>query len=167
MAAIQVCLAVVLLGALASIHASEVEVRIQNGPIVGDKIVEQGRDLHRFLGIPYAQPPVGKLRFRRPVPVEPWNQSINALQWPNNCVQFLSGIEAESPERYHNQNFSEDCLYLNIWSPNSEVDEANLRPVLVWIHGGGLILGGSSFFLYDGRTLAAMSDAVVVSLNYR
>src|SRR5699024_5256370 len=69
---------------------------------------------------------------------------------------------------YQNLNYSEDCLYLNVWSPDVEViDDQQLRPVLVWLHGGGLVIGGSSFFIYDGRTLAAMSNAVVVSINYR
>ena len=142
----------------------EVLVETKNGPVIGEKIVEQDSSLDRFLGIPYAKPPVGKLRFRRPVPAEPWKQPIQATKWPNLCVQSKTpGMEVLNL----NQNFTEDCLYLNIWSPDVKAEPNKLRPVLFWIHGGALIFGGSSFLLYDGRTLAKMADAVVVTINYR
>lgn len=155
----------VLLVLISSGHCDgQVEVVIKNGAVVGQQIIEQGVELAQFLGIPYAQPPVGKLRFRRPRPIEPWQHSVQALEWPNNCVQNLP------PERlvlFQSKNFSEDCLYLNIWSPDVQVNEEHLRPVLVYIHGGGLVIGSSSLMLFDARTLAAMADAVVVTFNYR
>lgn len=140
-----------------------VEIFVPNGPIIGDKYNVLDRQMIRFLGIPYAKPPVGKLRFRRPVPVTKWTEPIRALNWPANCVQKLVFLT-----QYSNKNTSEDCLYLNIWTGGVNVlDEANLRPVLFFIHGGGLHLGASSFDLYNGETLAALSHSVVVSINYR
>jgi carboxylesterase type B len=114
-----------------------------------------------FLGIPYAEPPIGDLRFKRPLPVKQWSDPINAVNWPNSCPQ----IELITPFLW-NKNFSEDCLYLNIWSPLiSGSDE--LKPVMFWIHGGALLLGSSVQQHYSGEVLSTKGDVVVVSINYR
>ena len=157
-----------LLGCCCSVYhlqvtATNVEIYVPNGPVIGQKYNVLDRQMIRFLGIPYAKPPVGKLRFRRPVPVSKWTEPIRALNWPPNCIQKLVFLE-----HYTNQNISEDCLYLNIWTAGVNVlNELNLRPVVFFIHGGGLHLGGSSFDLYNGEVLAVMSSSVVVSINYR
>jgi len=140
---------------------TNVEIFVPNGAIVGHKYSVLDRQMIRFLGVPYAKPPVGKLRFRRPVPITKWNETVRALNWPPNCMQKLSFVE-----QYQNQTTSEDCLYLNIWTPGVNV-EANGRSVLFFIHGGGFHFGSSSFDLYDGENLAAMSNSIVVSINYR
>ena len=145
--------------------AINVEVTITNGTLIGEKIDVDANgtifQLDRFLGIPYAKPPVGSLRFRRPVLLgEKWSKPRQAISWPNNCVQ-----RKMFADRYRNGNFTEDCLYLNVWSP--DVKDSNLRPVLVWIHGGSFYIGGSSFDLYNGEMLSAKADAVIVTINYR
>jgi para-nitrobenzyl esterase len=105
-----------------------------------------------FRGIPYAQPPVGTRRFAPPAPVQPWKGVREATQFAPMSHQSGEG------------NFSEDCLYLNIWSP--EVSSAAALPVYVFIHGGGYVLGSGSQPLYEGKHLA-QQGIVVVTLNYR
>ena len=146
------------------IDASPVDIFVQNGRLVGEKYgLMQDHQVVRFLGIPYAKPPIGKLRFRRPEPLSKWSQPIQALNWPNNCVQKITFLN-----RYVNQNMSEDCLYLNIWTTGVNADENNLRPVLFWIPGaGGFHFGSSSFDIYNGEALAVFSNSVVVTINYR
>lgn len=135
-------------------------VNTVEGPIRGyveDKIAT-------FRGIPYAAPPVGPLRWRAPaaVPNTPWTAERDATKngpssWQNEAVCEMVGGG-------HPGEMSEDCLYLNVWSPRPEAG-ANL-PVMVWIHGGAYILGSGGLNIYDGRPLAA-KGAVVVSINYR
>lgn len=79
-----------------------------------------GRDVHVFYGIPFAKPPIGSLRFHRPVPIQPWHNVLDATTLPNSCYQeryeYFPGFEGE--EMWNpNTNISEDCLYLNIWVP--------------------------------------------------
>src|SRR5699024_8853253 len=94
-------------------HAEKVPVQIENGPIVGETIIADNRQLSRFLGIPYAQAPVGKLRFRRPRPLEKWNEPIETLHWPKRCVQNTKHpFNTISKGMVLNGNNSEDCLYL-------------------------------------------------------
>ena len=111
-----------------------------------------------FLGLPFAEPPVGGLRFRPPVPVRSWGDSLDATAFGPACPQPLEA----NPSLYLDQ--SEDCLTLNVWTPS--VDRG-ARPVMVWIHGGGWIYEGTEDRLYDGGRLAARGDVVVVSVAYR
>lgn len=124
---------------------------------------------HVWRGIPYAKPPVGELRWRAPQPPAPWTGLRDARKPPPVCPQFPSrfaGIEAGDPDTPIGQ---EDCLYLNVHAPRlapAEVpNEGSRLPVMVWIHGGGNVIGYGSF--YDGGNLAATHDVVVVTLNYR
>ena len=147
----------------------KVNVTIKNGPIVGETITADDRQLSRFLGIRYGQPPVGKLRFRRPLPVQKWTEPLQALNWPNGCIQPMNHpFVILTKHLTLNQNISEDCLYLNVWSPKvGETDDDKLLPVLVWIHGGGFVAGTSSFDPYNAEILTAKANAVVVTINYR
>ena len=111
-----------------------------------------------FLGVPYAKPPVGERRWKPAEPVSPWG-SLDATRHGNRCLQtpydeVLSGFELFGEE-------SEDCLYLNIYTPGTE----GARPVMFWIHGGAYIQGSANE--YDGARLAAENDVVVVAINYR
>ncbi|KAH9410291.1 hypothetical protein TYRP_010049 [Tyrophagus putrescentiae] len=139
-----------------------------NGQVVESPYEKQ--PVNQFLGIPYAKPPIENLRFLRPVPItEKWTEPLEATSFPAQCVQDKNLALAPFNEPLVlSRNFSEDCLYLNIWSPDvAVVSEEKLKPVLIWIHGGALTIGTSSFDLYNGEVLAAAADAVVVTINYR
>lgn len=111
-------------------------------------------------GLPFAQPPVGDLRWRAPQPVKRWAKVRSADAFGPDCMQIPFNADAAplgvTP--------SEDCLYLNIWAPAKP--SAKKRPVMVWIYGGGFVNGGSSPSVYSGRAFAE-SDVVFVSFNYR
>lgn len=117
-----------------------------------------------WLSIPYAEPPVNKLRFLDPKPTKQWNDTLVGNILPNRCIQsadFSTGDE------------SEDCLYLNIFTPyNAYVKsviekntQTSLLPIFVWIHGGAFTTGSSS--IYDATILSIVSNMIVVTINYR
>ena len=113
-----------------------------------------------FKGIPYAAAPVGALRWHAPAPVAGWTGTRDATGYGNDCVQSrMPGDVANS-----NQPMSEDCLFLNVWTPRPRAG-AKL-PVMVYIHGGGFSTGSGSAAILDGTRLAARG-IVVVTLNYR
>lgn len=115
-----------------------------------------------FRGIPYAQPPIGPLRFRPPHKPMAWGGVRDACSYGPAPMQVGSPITAQmglEPPEVH-----EDCLYLNVWTPAA--DNAR-RPVLVWLYGGAWVTGAGSLPLYNGARLAARGDVVVVTLNYR
>ena len=123
------------------------QVRVRQGVLEGGT----QRGIRVFKGIPYAAPPIGALRWKRPQPPAPWTGMRDATQFSPACTQ---------PGQIAPQ--SEDCLYLNVWTPET-VHEA---PVMFWIHGGGYLTGAGSIPLYDGAALANLG-AVVVTINYR
>jgi para-nitrobenzyl esterase len=113
-----------------------------------------------FRGVPFAAPPIGKRRFAPPDPPIPWTSVRSAREFGPSAMQgepFAPGAGAEGPT-------SEDCLYLNVYTPGLN---GLRRPVLVFIHGGAFIIGSSSSPLYDGGRLAELGDQVVVTFNYR
>lgn len=120
-----------------------------------------------FLGIPYGQAPIDDLRFRLPRPVPQWSGVLDTskhkasacIQWVDRSIPGFAGIEAWNA----NTPQSEDCLNVNVWTPR----DAHDLPVLVWIYGGGFMYGSPSLDLYDGATLAALGNVVVVNINYR
>ena len=113
-----------------------------------------------FKGIPFAQAPVGALRWKPPVALPVWNGVRPATKFGAACIQARSSV----PSIYANppEKISEDCLTLNIWKPKTAKD----APVIVWIHGGALSAGYSHEGMYDGAKLAARG-AIIVSINYR
>jgi len=113
-----------------------------------------------FEGIPYAAPPVGKLRWQPPQPVRAWKGVREATRFGARCMQ--GNIYGDM--NFRDSGPSEDCLYLNVWTPAKDAN-ANL-PVMVWIYGGGFAAGSSSEPRQDGETLAK-KGVVVVSMNYR
>ncbi len=123
---------------------------------------------HVWLGIPYAQPPIGDLRWRAPLSAKPWSGTREALTLGNQCVQFPNALGGDRGEPGVVIG-SEDCLYLNVYAPKMAPDavpkEANRLPVLVWIHGGSNTFGSAGF--YDGGALAEREKVIVVTTNYR
>src|SRR5215470_13437945 len=111
-----------------------------------------------FLGIPYAAPPLGELRWRPPQDVAHWTQTLAATKFGKTCAQPERGIFAVPSS-------NEDCLYLNVYTADPLPDAAAKRPVMVWIYGGGMYSGESDD--YDGSKLARRGGVVVVTLNYR
>ena len=118
-------------------------------------VVHGARDgtVRSFLGIPYAAPPVGDLRWRAPQPAAVWNGTLETIVVGQQCPQTLS---------YAGPSYDEDCLYLNVWTP----DGAHDLPVMVWLHGGAFIFGSGGDKYYDGGKLAAQG-VVIVTINYR
>jgi para-nitrobenzyl esterase len=113
-----------------------------------------------FLGVPYALPPVGELRFQAPQKPAAWSGVRDAIAFSCSAPQdplAAPGFKAEGPE-------SEDCLYLNVYTPKAD---GARRPVLFWIHGGGFSHGSGAQPSYNGGPLAERGDVVVVSINYR
>ncbi|WOX05191.1 carboxylesterase/lipase family protein [Microbulbifer pacificus] len=121
-------------------------------------------EVRQFLGIPYAEPPVGALRWCPPRPPSPWNGVRDATRFAMPAPQnpnFLFEIRGPNSEEPDN----EDCLYLNIHAPL--YPEYPRLPVMVWIHGGSFYLGSGCQPLYDGQYLAGSGRAIVVTINYR
>jgi len=117
-----------------------------------------------YLGIPYAEPPVGELRWRAPQSTSPWNGVREARHFASPCAQIGNFFATNNSEFFDRPFGSEDCLYLNVWAPIVQIGP---RPVLVFIHGGAGVYGAASLPLYNGERLARELGAVVVSINYR
>ncbi|XP_050630887.1 cocaine esterase isoform X1 [Macaca thibetana thibetana] len=140
------------------------------GQVLGSLVHVRGADtgVHTFLGIPFAKPPLGPLRFAPPEPPESWNGVRDGTTHPAMCLQDLTTLESEFYSQFNVTiplvPMSEDCLYLSIYTPAYSHEGSNL-PVMVWIHGGALVIGMAS--MYDGSMLAAFEDVVVVTIQYR
>lgn len=130
-------------------------VTISSGPLLGN---ESGDGMRTFLGIPYAAPPVGDLRWRAPQPVVGWKEPRDATQFGAACPQPDDRFSGLTPKVQ-----DEACLYLNVWAPKKT--DAPM-PVMVWLHGGAHRFGAGSVPFYDGKNLA-QRGVVVVTINYR
>ena len=131
------------------------EVRIESGTLSGKTV----NGVDQFLGIPYAAPATGDLRWRPPSAASPWNGTRRSTEYGNICPQNKDmGVFA-------NAGGAEDCLFLNVFVAQNLQHLAVKRPVLVWIHGGGYQVGHSDG--HDGSKLALQGGAVVVTINYR
>ncbi|OGB21528.1 MAG: hypothetical protein A3I66_00130 [Burkholderiales bacterium RIFCSPLOWO2_02_FULL_57_36] len=119
---------------------------------------------HAFLGIPFARPPVGNLRWRAPQPPVPWSGSRAATGFASMCAQVGNFFGEPDPATFGLPVGSEDCLYLNVWRPNSSAE--NL-PVFFWIHGGSNFKGSAKEPLYNGAYLANKANMVVVTVQHR
>lgn len=127
-----------------------VVVETKNGAVKGRELVHG----YAWLGIPYATPPIGELRFKKSLSVSNWEGVHDATAFSKKAVQCQTRLEQTS----------EDCLYLNIWSPAADQTR---RPVLFFIHGGSFAKGAGSDPEYNGELLSHNGDVVVVTINYR
>ena len=135
--------------------ASDCTVKTRYGTFSGF-LDENG--VKTWLGIPYAKPPVGKLRWQLPQPLKPSDKSFDAKEFGASAIQEDDKLELASQNRQ-----SEDCLTLNIWKHS---EKKNL-PVMVFIHGGSFMHGGTSDPTYSGTNIAKAHDVIVVTFNYR
>nr|XP_003217974.2 PREDICTED: acetylcholinesterase [Anolis carolinensis] len=141
-------------------------VNTKSGPVKGKLLSESSSSVMAYLGIPYAEPPLGNLRFQKPRPHQPWRQVLEAYNFGNACSQFTYLEFPDSKMWALNRPMSEDCLFLNIWVPHPR--PSTPTPILVWIHGGsGFSSGSASLDLYNGASLAAREKVIVASINYR
>ncbi|XP_078056857.1 uncharacterized protein LOC144481213 [Mustelus asterias] len=141
-------------------------VQTQNGLLRGFRVQQNDKVTDIFKGIPYAQPPIGELRFQKPRPLNSWKGIRDARKYGNICLQdrvFVKDVHGD-----------EDCLFLNIWIPGG-VQEALRKKlaVMIWIHGGAFAIGAGqgvglvNSSTYDGNELAHSGEVIVVSVNYR
>ena len=136
--------------------SSAVPVSIDTGLVAG---VRDGK-IVSYKGIPFAEPPVGTLRWKPPQPARRWNGTLKADTYKPQCMQLGPPLPT-MPEEPTN----EDCLYLNLWTPAAHAGPK--RPVMVYLYGGGFRKGSASTPLYWGAELAKRYDVIVVNLAYR
>jgi para-nitrobenzyl esterase len=135
-----------------------VQILVETGALAGE-----ARDgVMTFKGVPYAAAPVGALRWRPPQPAAAWTDVRPATAFSADCLQnrlpkFIDPTASDGP-------MAEDCLYLNVWAPAGNPPRP--LPVMVWIHGGGYVVGSGASIAYDGANLVRQG-VVVVSFNYR
>ena len=152
-------LSILAVAAFAALCSPSVAGPVVHAPAGALEGVEEG-GANVFKGIPYALPPVGALRWTPPQPVPAWSGARAATDFGPVCYQpvaKLANIYADTPPA-----MSEDCLYLNVWTPKN----AHNAPVIVWIHGGALLTGWSNEAIYDGAQFAKRG-IILVSINYR
>lgn len=138
-------------------------ITVDGGQITGTPTIQWTPGVRLFRGVPFAAAPVGNLRWRPPQPVVPWSGVRRTDDFSPACMQLPTDTEGNAWREGH-VPVSEDCLYLNIWTPaRSAVDR---QPVMVWIHGGGNTRGAASENQYDGAYVAK-KGVVLVSVNYR
>ncbi|KAL2872735.1 Alpha/Beta hydrolase protein [Aspergillus lucknowensis] len=147
--------------ASAGANHAPASVKIRNGTVVG--VSDDSSRVQRFLGIPYAQAPVGDLRLQQARPLNTSFGTLHANSFSPACY---------GPEKDSNPNPSEDCLTLNIWRPFGQYCGGELKPVLVWFYGGGLMSGYTEDPTFEGTNMVRISseinkEIVLVSVNYR
>ncbi|KAF2902140.1 hypothetical protein ILUMI_04048 [Ignelater luminosus] len=156
---LKVFLCIILFTLIVHANSSEIEVNISQGALKGKyQKTWKGRAFSAFTGIPYAKPPVGDLRFKAPVPSDPWNGVLDATKPHAMCPQmnvYLNDFEI---------NGNEDCLYLNVYTPKVTSSSETSLPVMFYIHGGGWMCGSADLY---GPNILLDQDIVLVVTNYR
>jgi para-nitrobenzyl esterase len=141
------------------VHADQLDLKTAQGKVHG-KLINQGK-VRAFLGIPYAAGPIGDLRWKAPAPVAKWRGVRDASNYGGRCVQY----EVYSDMVFQDSGPSEDCLYLNVFTPAGAKPSARL-PVMFWSHGGGYTGGSASEPRHNGDYLPT-KGVVLVTINYR
>jgi len=175
LSALRIMLAILL--ATVGTPADSSAIEKPQGPIVhlasGTVRGRQQGEIAVFEGVPFAAPPVGQLRWREPQPVIPWSGTRDATRPSHPCMQSVAGLDTfleplaaayGAPFTRQPVEPSEDCLYLNLWSPARP--GSTPLPVMVWLHGGSNRVGSGAEESYDGTRLAA-HGVIVVTMNYR
>ena len=162
-------LTIVMLAGPMMLPAQELELKLKMGKLAGKVDGPIATPVRAFLGIPYAAPPVGPLRWHEPVPAGKWKGVRQAKEFGPRCMQ--PAVNADMV--FRDPGVSEDCLTLNVWTSAKSMkdrkdrDSRNIKlPVMVWIYGGGFVAGSTSERRQDGAMLAS-KGVVVVTMNYR
>lgn len=148
------------MGLSAPLHCDSLRIRTEQGELHGKTI--NGAKVRAFLGIPYAAPPVGNLRWRAPQPPPTWKGVREATKFGAHCVQITL---LNDDTIFQDSGPSEDCLFLNVYTPANARPDSRL-PVMFWIHGGGYSLGSGSEPRHNGDFLPT-KGVVLVTINYR
>eukprot|EP00755_Sulcionema_specki_P027449 Sspe_Gene.87785::Locus_59591_Transcript_1_2_Confidence_0.667_Length_767::g.87785::m.87785 len=146
---------------LLAVGAVAVTVPTDSGDVMGYTVTREKLGSHVFRGIPYAAPPVGKLRWAPPTAPTPWKTPFNASEDGAGCPQECMLPPMACPPRQ-----SEDCLTLNVFTPLGATKGAGY-PVMVWLHGGNFFQGYGGGVLYDGSYIVNRSKVIIVSVTYR
>ena len=149
------------------VKTSPDSLRLTNsGPVIG---IEGEEGIHIWFGVPYAEAPVDKLRWKAPRNVNSWDKVYEATNFGSPCVQIQSSLTGGGLAKPGDIIGDEDCLYLNIYAPSYSVTsvpkEINKLPVMVWIHGGGNTSGMTSE--YNPERFVASQNIIVVTISYR
>ena len=135
----------------------------EEGLVIG---IEGENNTFAWKGIPFAKPPIGELRWKAPQDTSAWNGTLEAIEFKSACFQGSSMIQGDSEGKWSG---NEDCLYLNVWTPQLTEDQLENNqeklPVMMWIHGGGNTTG--SAHVYDPSLLVSKHNVVVVTIHYR
>uniref|UniRef100_A0A7E4V895 COesterase domain-containing protein n=1 Tax=Panagrellus redivivus TaxID=6233 RepID=A0A7E4V895_PANRE len=144
-------------------------VWVEQGLVRGKIYKIGGQQIQIFRGVPYAEPPIGDLRFKKPVKKARWEREYTATEYGPPCLQFMDFHRYDNFSGHNMLKESENCLFLNIFSPYDSEDEAHLHPIVVWIHGGSFLAGSADTginmevvaknFVFKGVTL--------ITVNYR
>ncbi|XP_052063056.1 cAMP-regulated D2 protein-like [Mytilus californianus] len=141
---------------------------VQSLPVVNTKYGSiagfQENGVNAFLGVPYAEPPIGNLRWNNPVEKNKWVNTYNATQLQPGCPQ--KGCKDTNPSFVCPDKTSEDCLYLNIWTPLS-ANSSTAFPVMVYLHGGNFVHMSVSSMLFNGQYFVKLGQVILVTLDYR
>lgn len=140
-------------------EALPLEVKTAEGPVRGTLNDERG--VRTFFGIPFAAPPTGPRRWKKPEAVTPWTETREANAFGKRCPQSSTSRVASTDET------DEDCLTLNVYTPAKRKSGEQALPVMVWIHGGAFTTGSSRDALYEASKLTAKTGAMIVTVNYR
>jgi carboxylesterase type B len=139
----------------------------KEGALCGlSQTTESGRSANAYLGIPFGESTAGTRRWKAPQASAAWRGTLMATQFGPVCPQFAVPNPPTPQTQAQAATQSEDCLSLNVWTPQGAAPDARL-PVMVYIYGGSFAAGASSYPLYDGAYLAANKNVIIVSFNYR
>ena len=159
---LSLALALFVIGCGQSLEEDSLRI-LMEGKVMG---MEGENNTFTWKGIPFAKPPIGELRWRAPLDPANWQGTLELTEFKSACFQGASGIQGDADEKWSG---SEDCLYLNVWTPKLTQDEiknsTEKLPVMMWIHGGGNTVG--SAHIYDPSLLVSSHNVIVVTIHYR